>query len=374
MGSSFAAGPGIGRRAPGSPRAAGRSSANYAHLVARRLALELDDVTFSGATTQDILAATAAGRPAQIDAVTPATKLVTLTGGGNDVGWAPRILLSSLPRPARAIPPVRRQLDSYADPDLTEQRFGTLREDLLKIAAEVRRRAPESRLVFVDYLTVLPPDATTPTGVLPADVAEWGRAVARRLSGITRDVAGQIGSVFVAASAASANHHAWSADPWTRRFHLSLRGGAPYHPNAAGMAAVAELVAAALPAPRGLSRLLPGPSLSYGLQAIPAHASRSTGQFCSLAVPGPGRHCGTSTRPGGASSRPPKRSLIWARVRNCTGPSARRMALCNPAVAGSSPSIWCTFSAVGSPEPMSRNCRTPAPAARERTTRPRTSR
>jgi len=180
MGSSFAAGPGIGRRAPGGPRAAGRSSANYAHLVARHLALELDDVTFSGATTQDILAATAAGRPAQIDAVTPATKLVTLTGGGNDVGWAPRVLLSSLPRPVWAIPPVRRQLDSYADPDLTEQRFGTLRENLLKIAAEVRRRAPESRLVFVDYLTVLPPDGTTPTGVLPADVAEWGRAVARR--------------------------------------------------------------------------------------------------------------------------------------------------------------------------------------------------
>ncbi len=182
MGSSFAAGPGIGRRAPGSPRAAGRSSANYAHLFARRLGLDLDDVTFSGATTQDILAATAAGRPAQIDAVTSATKLVTLTGGGNDVGWAPRILPSSLPRPVRAIPPVRRQLDSYTDPDLTEQRFGTLRDNLLKIAAEVRRRAPESPLAFVDYLTVLPPDGTTPTGVLPADVAEWGRAVARRLS------------------------------------------------------------------------------------------------------------------------------------------------------------------------------------------------
>ena len=181
MGSSFAAGPGIGRRAPGSPRAAGRSSANYAHQVARRLALELDDVTFSGATTQDMLAATAAGRPAQIDAVTPATKLVTLTGGGNDVGWAPRILLSSLPRPVRAISPVRHQLDSYADPDLTEQRFGTLRDNLLKIAAEVRRRAPGSRLVFVDYLTVLPPDGTTPTGVLRADVAEWGRAISQAL-------------------------------------------------------------------------------------------------------------------------------------------------------------------------------------------------
>ena len=53
-----------------------------------------------------------------------ATKLVTLTGGGNDVGWAPRILLSGLPRPVRAIPSVRRQLESFADPDLTEQRFG----------------------------------------------------------------------------------------------------------------------------------------------------------------------------------------------------------------------------------------------------------
>ncbi len=108
--------------------------------------------------------------------------------------------------------------------------------------------------MFVDYLTVLPPDGTTPTGVLPADVAQWGQAVARRLSGITRDVAAQTGSVFVAASAASADHHAWSAIPWTRRFHLSLRGGAPYHPNAAGMAAVAELVAAALPLPRTLGR------------------------------------------------------------------------------------------------------------------------
>ncbi len=60
----------------------------------------------------------------------------------------------------------------------------------------------------------------------------------------------------LAASAASAGHHAWSATPWTRRFHLSLRGGAPYHPNAAGMAAVAELARAALsrePGERGMT-------------------------------------------------------------------------------------------------------------------------
>ena len=34
--------------------------------------------------------------------------------------------------------------------------------------------------------------------------------------------------------------------PWTRRFHYSLRGGAPYHPNLPGMQAVADLLAAGL--------------------------------------------------------------------------------------------------------------------------------
>jgi len=50
MGSSFAAGPGLRPRVKGSPRLAGRSHANYAHLVAARLGLDLDDQTYSGAS------------------------------------------------------------------------------------------------------------------------------------------------------------------------------------------------------------------------------------------------------------------------------------------------------------------------------------
>ena len=87
-----------------------------------------------------------------------------------------------------------------------------------------------------------------------------GRQVARRLSEITQAAAEQSGSHFVSAAAASADHHAWSAVPWTRRFHLSLRGGAPYHPNAAGMAAVADLIAAALAPPRAFTRAVAGSS------------------------------------------------------------------------------------------------------------------
>jgi hypothetical protein len=61
-----------------------------------------------------------------------------------------------------------------------------------------------------------------------------------------RGAAQAAGWDYLAASAASAGHHAWSEEPWTRRFHLSLRGGAPYHPNAAGMAAIADLAAGML--------------------------------------------------------------------------------------------------------------------------------
>jgi len=246
MGSSFAAGPGIPARAPGSPRRAGRSAGNYAHLVARALGLDLHDVTYSGATTSDILRPSAKGQAAQLDAVTAVTRLVTVTAGGNDVGYVPRLTLASLPWPLRALPRVRAQVAGFGDPAATDERFAGLGPSLEAIARGVRERAPDCRVLFVDYLTILPPAGAGAGTPPPAGVADWGRAVAARLAATSRAAAGAAGAEYVAASAASAGHHAWSATPWTRRFHLSLRGGAPYHPNAAGMAAVADLVVAAL--------------------------------------------------------------------------------------------------------------------------------
>ena len=246
MGSSFGAGPGLTPRAPGSPRRAGRSASNYAHLVARALGLDLRDVTYSGATTDDILRTSARGEPAQLEAVTPATRLVTLTAGGNDVGYLPRLTLASLPWPLRTLPKARAQIAGFGDPAATDDRFAGVSCNLQAIAAGVRDRAPGARVLFVDYLTILPPAGEGAGPPPPAGIADWGRAVAARLATTTQAAAQAAGAEYVAASAASADHHAWSATPWTRRFHLTLRGGAPYHPNAAGMAAVAGLVLTAL--------------------------------------------------------------------------------------------------------------------------------
>jgi len=247
MGSSAAAGLGIPHRVPGSPRRAGRSTGNYAHRVSRALRLDLHDVSFSGATTADLLWPSAYyGQPAQLDAVTPATRLVTLSVGGNDVGYVPRLMAASMPWPVRALPRFANPVAAFGDPDAMEERFARLAANFAAIARQVRQQAPGCRVIAVDYLTILPPRGTPCSGQPPADVVAWGRATAARLATVTREAARAAGWDYVAASAASADHHAWSAEPWTRRFRPALRDGAPYHPNAAGMAAVADLVRATL--------------------------------------------------------------------------------------------------------------------------------
>src|SRR5436305_9853592 len=79
LGSSFAAGLGVGQRAPNSPTLCLRSAQNYAHLLAKARGLNLTDVTCSGATTQHILEGSQFFQPPQVDALRPNTGLVTVT-------------------------------------------------------------------------------------------------------------------------------------------------------------------------------------------------------------------------------------------------------------------------------------------------------
>jgi lysophospholipase L1-like esterase len=241
MGSSFAAGPLIGRRSPDSPPRARRSAVNYPHLLAARLGLDLVDVTYSGATAAELLDGQAGAGVPQIDAVTADTELVTITCGGNDVGYLGRLTAVGAPWPISALPKVRKKADEVARH--SDERLDGLAATFDRLTGEVRRRAPRARLLLVDYLTILPPDPTVPTGRLSGEVADWGRAVAQRLIEETRAAAERADGEYVAASAASREHHAWAEEPWTRRFQMSRHGGAPYHPNTAGMRAVAELLA-----------------------------------------------------------------------------------------------------------------------------------
>ncbi len=245
LGSSMAAGPGIRPRAAGAPWAAGRSARNYPHLVAERLRLDLVDVTFSGATTAHVLADRQRGAPPQIAALDGSETLVTVTIGGNDVGYIPLLMAASLPRAARRIPLLGARIAELLDPEARDRALADVFDALCAVGTAIRERAPHARVFFVDYLTVLPP-AGAPAPPLSAADADLGRHVAATLERLTADAAAATGCEVVGAAAASRQHHAWSAEPWTvkpTRTGVPLPGRpAPLHPNGAGMRAVAELI------------------------------------------------------------------------------------------------------------------------------------
>ena len=105
----------------------------------------------------------------------------------------------------------------------------------------VRKRSPRAKVLFVDYLTLLPPAGAAPP-LSDVDVA-LGRRVADTLERVTGEAAADTGCEWVRVAEASRKHHAWSAEPWTTKFGVPLPGRpAPLHPNAEGMRAVADLV------------------------------------------------------------------------------------------------------------------------------------
>ncbi|WP_445167236.1 SGNH/GDSL hydrolase family protein [Mycolicibacterium sp. Dal123E01] len=244
LGSSMAAGPGIKPRVEGSPLAAGRSARNYPHLAAERLGLDLVDVTYSGATTANVLRERQNGAPPQIDALDGSEELVTVTIGGNDVGYVPLLFAGSLPTMLRAMPKVGGWLRELLDPVARDAALSEVGASLRAVGQTLRERSPRARILFVDYLTLLPP-AGTPAPPLADDVADLGRHVAVRLAEETAAAAESTGCEVLHAADASRDHHPWSADPWTIGAGSLLPWRPkPWHPNAAGMRAIADLMVA----------------------------------------------------------------------------------------------------------------------------------
>lgn len=254
MGSSFAAGPGVTTSADAPPNRCTRSIDNYAHQLARKRKLSLVDVSCGGATTANVLQPWEE-LPAQIDALTPDTALVTVTIGGNDVAFIGRLIMDSCSgSPAGAATPTMCQAmaahrTAGAEPASlprlsapTEERWRSVEAGLDRIALEVRRRSPKARLVFVDYLSVVP--AGRPCGELPlsAEAAAAARATAARLAQLTAAAAGRAKADLIRASALSRGHDACSSDPWVSGFSppAGVTGFVPYHPNLRGMSAIAH--------------------------------------------------------------------------------------------------------------------------------------
>ncbi|MFF4629032.1 SGNH/GDSL hydrolase family protein [Streptomyces griseorubiginosus] len=251
LGSSYAAGPGI---EPVADRRANRSARNYPHLLAERLGAELTDLTVSGATTDTItttpqrvllhtFAPQVAGLPEDAD-------LVTITAGGNDLGYigsmvrlgvAGRFSSRTLTRPLGTV--LQRTgvpRPSHADVDRAAA-------GLARVVEETRRRAAHARVLLVDYLTVVGPD-TRDSRATPFDAATLDafRRLGDQVADVFTRAAARSGAELVAMRQRSREHGLGSLEPWVtglpERLRPSSVAGA-FHPNGAGMSAVADAIA-----------------------------------------------------------------------------------------------------------------------------------
>jgi len=243
LGSSFAAGPGITDLAQDGPARCGQSTDNYPRQLARALKLKLIDRSCGGATSVDVLQRGPLDLPAQLDGLTPNTRLVTVTVGGNDVRYMAGLSAAVCRSHPEALPEAARARACAAPSDFVlDQAFAKTADNLKAIAAQVRLRSPQARLVFVDYVTVLPAGAPCAAVMIDAADAEELRNRANRLARLTESVADQTGADLIKASDLTRGHDACAPDAWVEGFvqgHGAARGPVSFHPRLPAMNAIA---------------------------------------------------------------------------------------------------------------------------------------
>ncbi len=239
LGSSFAAGIGLGDRASGSPIICLRSMQGYPRNVARETGLSLTDMSCSGATTKHVLRGGQVFLGAQIDALGPDTQLVTLTIGGNDIGYVGDLTFMAL-RNRGGFTGFLAGLVWHGAKPAKDRNFSQLQRNLIASLREIRRRAPKARVFVVPYPTILPKSGTCAKLGIDEQQASVMRSVGLRLTEVTRAAAQKAGATFVDLADASTGHEVCASEPWVNGSEPA--SGAAFHPTLAGAKGVAKKI------------------------------------------------------------------------------------------------------------------------------------
>jgi lysophospholipase L1-like esterase len=259
LGDSYTAGLGVAKRT-GAIAGCGQSTGSYPYLVARRLRLDLTDLSCSSATIADMTAAQPTGQgtnPAQLSALSSGTALVTVSIGGNDIGIIGIVTkcaeLDLLPAliPGRGSSTLTPCQDYYTSggSDQIRQRIQAVSGHLADTLAQIKSRSPRARVYVVGYPDLLPTGGGGcggTLGITNGDIAFLDQEELR-LNGVLREVAHAAGDGYVDTYTPSEGHDACSA-PGSRWLEPLLTSGpaAPLHPNAAGEQGMADAVVEAI--------------------------------------------------------------------------------------------------------------------------------
>jgi lysophospholipase L1-like esterase len=227
-----------------------RSTDNYPANLARSLGVRVTDASCGSATTEHMTAAQQTGlgtnRP-QFEALAESTDLVTITIGGNDLGFSDVISTCGL---LSAADPLRNPCQRHFTSGGTDQlvtRVAAIAPKVAGVLAGIKQRAPRATVVVVAYLAILPPS----TGCWPAVPLAVGDVA--YLHGIQRQLGAMLAAQARAAGAISVDPggitgHDSCQTPWHRWVEPTIPAAptTPFHPNVNGQRNLANLVVAAL--------------------------------------------------------------------------------------------------------------------------------
>jgi hypothetical protein len=247
LGDSYAAGPLIPNQSL-APLGCLRSDHNYVHLAVPAGAT-LADVSCSGAKTTNMTGSqsTSAGtNPPQFNALSSATKVVTLQISGNDIGFT-----EIIQNCATANPFGRNCQNRYVTGGVDELR-NRIAATAPKVAAVIQgiraRTSAATKILVVNYAALFP---SSGSGCWPQVPIAWAdvpylRGIQLALNAMLAQQAAANGAKLVDAYSASAGRDACkgSGTRWVEPL-VPGNAAAPFHPNARGEAGVAVAVRAA---------------------------------------------------------------------------------------------------------------------------------
>jgi lysophospholipase L1-like esterase len=247
LGDSYAAGPLIPNQI--APFGCLKSDHNYAHLAAPSIGLSLRDPTCSGATTEDMTNPQSiefGTNPPQFDSLDAETTVVSLTIGGNDIGFSEIALSCITLNPFST--PCKDKYDSGGH-DVIAERIAATAPKVAAVLQGIHARSPEARVFVVNYAAIFP---ETGFGCWPQMPIGFGdvpylRSKEKELNAMLATQAANNGAALVNWYGASIGHDACKSVSvrWVEPV-VPVNPAAPIHPNERGMQGAANVLVAAV--------------------------------------------------------------------------------------------------------------------------------
>lgn len=219
-----------------------RSTDNYPAVVSADLQLTGGtDTSCAGATIPDLLQPSQAGEvqlPAQIEALSPETDLITLSIGGNDLGFGEIAGCVQTAVHSGTATDCATELDG-----LIQQRLTRLPAELDEVYAAIDDRAGGAAVITTGYLPLVTGAANCPEAELVSQPdRSWAEEITAQLNDAVREAAERHGATFVLP--AEVEQHTACADPSQRWADITgeQTDSFPMHPTAAGQAAMGRAV------------------------------------------------------------------------------------------------------------------------------------